>query len=243
MSETLADLDVAVLAGGLGTRLAGALPDLPKVLAPVAGRAFVEHLLDWLAREGARRVVFLLGHRADAVRAHLAAHPRAGMRFETVVEPAPLGTGGALAHARAAGALGTDPVLTVNGDTFVDADLAPLRATHAAAHAAATMLCVRVPDAGRYGRIEIAGGRVARFVEKDAAFRGDAAINAGVYLLGAGLLGSLPRNRALSLERDVFETAPAGTIAAYLDPGARFVDIGTPESWRGADAVVARGAP
>jgi mannose-1-phosphate guanylyltransferase len=171
MGKPLADLDVAVLAGGLGTRLAGAVPGLPKILAPVAGRPFAEHLLDWLAREGARRIVFLLGHRADAVRAHLAAHPRAGLVFEALVEPSPLGTGGALAFARAR--LGTDPVLTVNGDTFVDSDLSPLRTAHETARAAAAMLCVRVPDAGRYGRIEIADGRVAKFAEKDPSFRGE----------------------------------------------------------------------
>lgn len=232
MVRTLADIDVAVLAGGLGTRLAGAVPGLPKALAPVAGRPFVEHLLDWLAREGAKRVVFLLGHRADAVTAHLAAHPRPGMVFETVVEPSPLGTGGALAHARHA--LRGERVLVVNGDTFVDAALAPL----AAARAEAAMLCVRVPDAGRYGRIEIADGRVARFVEKDSAFRGEAAINAGVYLLTRRLIDAIPREGPVSLERDVFEKLPPGSIAAHLDPRARFVDIGTPESWQGAGAVV-----
>lgn len=237
MDRKLADLDVAVLAGGLGTRLAGAVPGLPKILAPVAGRPFVEHLLDWLAREGAKRIVFLLGYRADAVRTHLAAHPRPGMVFDSVVEPAPLGTGGALAHARPA--LRTDPVLVVNGDTFVDAALAPLLARRAEA----AMLCVRVPDAGRYGRIEIADGSVARFVEKDPDFRGEVPINAGVYLLSARLLDTIPRGRPVSLERDVFEKLPPGSIAAHVDPRAKFVDIGTPESWRGAGQIVTGAKP
>jgi NDP-sugar pyrophosphorylase family protein len=232
MDRKLAELDVAVLAGGLGTRLAGAVPGLPKILAPVAGRPFVEHLLDWLAREGARRIVFLLGHRADAVQVHLASHPRPGLAFECAIEPSPLGTGGALAHARPL--LRSDPVLVVNGDTFVDAALAPLLA----ARAEAAMLCVRVADAGRYGRIDIRDGFVARFVEKDPEFRGGAAINAGVYLLSARLLDAIPRKGAVSLERDVFEKMPPGSIAAHLDAQARFVDIGTPESWRGAGAVV-----
>jgi mannose-1-phosphate guanylyltransferase len=217
MDRKLADLDVAVLAGGLGTRLAGAVPGLPKILAPVAGRPFVEHLLDWLAREGARRIVFLLGHRADAVQAHLAAHPRPGLTFDCAIEPSPLGTGGALAHARPL--LRSDPVLVVNGDTFVDADLAPLLA----ARAEAAMLCVRVPDAGRYGRIDIQDGFVAR--------------------LAARLLDGIPRHGAVSLERDVFEKLPPGSIAAHLDAQARFVDIGTPESWRGAGAVVTGATP
>jgi mannose-1-phosphate guanylyltransferase len=239
MGATLSHIDVAILAGGLGTRLAGAVPGLPKVLAPVAGRPFVEHLLDWLERHGARRAVFLLGHRADQVRSHLAAWPRARLDIAYSVESAPLGTGGALGHAR--GLLASDPVLVVNGDTFVDADLASLVAAHTRARVPATMLCVTVPDAGRYGRVEIADGRVRAFREKDPAFAGPAAINAGVYLVARSLLATIPPDTPLSLERDVFEKMTPGTLGAWLDPGARFVDIGTPASWAGAAAIVGGG--
>ena len=239
MGATLAAIDVAILAGGLGTRLAGAVPGLPKVLAPVAGRPFVEHLLDWLERHGARHVVFLLGHRADQVEAHLTAHPRPALDIAYSVESAPLGTGGALGHARTH--LASDPVLVVNGDTFVDADLAALAAAHARARVPTTMLCVTVPDAGRYGRVEIADGRVRAFREKDPAFAGAAAINAGVYLVSQALLATIPGGAPLSLEREVFEKLPSGTLGAWLDPAARFVDIGTPASWAGAGAVVEGG--
>jgi len=239
MGATLAAIDVAILAGGLGTRLAGAVPGLPKILAPVGGRPFAEHLLDWLERHGARRVVFLLGHRADQIEAHMAARPRPNLDVAYSIEPAPLGTGGALGHARAH--LGSDPVMVVNGDTFVDADLAALAAAHARAGTAATMLCVAVPDAGRYGRVEIADGRVRRFREKEPTFAGAAAINAGVYLLSQALLATIPAGAPLSLERDVFEKMAPGTLGAWLDPAARFVDIGTPASWAGAAAVVEGG--
>ncbi len=236
MAKTLESVDVAVLAGGLGTRLAGAVPGLPKALAPVGGRPFLEHLLDWLESHGARRVVLLLGHRAGQVEAHLAAHPRANVAFVFSNEPEPLGTGGALGFARAKFA--SDPVLVVNGDTFVDGDLAGLVAAHRAAKADATMLCVEVPDAGRYGRVEIENGRVAAFCEKDATWRGPAAINAGVYLVSRALLAKIPADRPVSLERDVFEKLPQGALAAFLDARARFVDIGTPESWTGAADVI-----
>jgi len=236
MGKPLDGIDVAVLAGGLGTRLAAAVPDLPKALAPVGKRAFVEYLLDWLQSQGASRVVFLLGHRAEQLQEHLEAHPRAGMRFETSVEPGPLGTGGAIGFARAK--LGGDPVLAVNGDTFVDADLTPLVAAHHASGAPASLLAVRVPDAARYGRLEIGDGRLVAFREKDPAFKGAAAINAGVYLLSAALLDRLAARGAGSLERDTLERFAAGTLAVHLDEGARFVDIGTPESWGGAAAIV-----
>jgi len=233
MGRQLSDIDIAVLAGGLGTRLAGAVPGLPKVLAPVAGRPFVEHLVDFLAAQGAKRIVFLLGHRAEMVTAHLEAHRRVGIDFDWSIEPEPLGTGGALAFA--ASKFRSDPVLVVNGDTFVDADLGQFCAAYASP---ATMLAVEVDDAGRYGRLDIAKGKVMRFVEKDPSFDGKAAINAGVYLLSRGLIGGSETGRLVSLERDVFERLAPGTIAAHIDPSARFVDIGTPESWQSAASIV-----
>jgi NDP-sugar pyrophosphorylase family protein len=234
MGPRLSDIDIAVLAGGLGTRLAGAVPGLPKVLAPVAGRPFVEHLIDWLAPQGAKRIVFLLGHRAEMVTAHLAAHPRAGIEFDWSVESEPLGTGGALAFASPK--FRGDPVLVINGDTFVDADLGAFCAAYAPP---ATMLAVAVDDAGRYGRLDIAQGRVQRFVEKDPAFKGKAAINAGLYLLSRETIACIAKGKGVSLERDVFERMAPGTIAAHVDAKARFVDIGTPESWQGAASIVA----
>lgn len=236
MAQALDGIDVAVLAGGLGSRLAAAVPGLPKALAPVAGAPFVEHLLDWLAAQGASRIVFLLGHRADQLVAHLQAHPRAGLVFETSIEPTPLGTGGALGLARAKFA--SDPVLVVNGDTFVDADLAPLVATHRASDASATLLAVTVPDAGRYGRLAIDGTSLVGFAEKDPHFNGAAPINAGVYLLSGELLDRVAARGPCSLERDVFERAAPGTLGVHHDRLARFVDIGTPASWQGAATVV-----
>ncbi len=233
MGRQLSDIDIAVLAGGLGTRLAGAVPGLPKVLAPVAGRPFVEHLVDFLAAQGAKRIVFLLGHRAEMVTAHLEAHRRAGIEFDWSIEPEPLGTGGALTFAAAK--FRSDPVLVVNGDTFVDADLGAFSTAYAKP---AAMLAVEVDDAGRYGRLDIAHGKVMRFVEKDPSFKGKAAINAGIYLLSRELIGGIEAGKPVSLERDVFERLAPGTIAAHIDGQARFVDIGTPESWQGAASIV-----
>ncbi|MCA3262026.1 MAG: nucleotidyltransferase family protein [Telmatospirillum sp.] len=240
MAKALDAIDVAVLAGGLGTRLATTVPGLPKALAPVATRPFVEYLLDWLGAQGATRIVFLLGHRAEQLETHLANHPRAGIAFETSIEPKPLGTGGALGFARAK--LRSDPVLVVNGDTFVDADLAPMVAAHRSSGSPATLLAVEVADAARYGRLDIAGGRLQAFVEKDANFKGPAAINAGVYLLSQSLLDKIAAQGPGSLERDVFATLPPATLGVHRDRTARFVDIGTPESWQSAASIVAKAA-
>ena len=229
-------LDIFILAGGLGTRIRPVLGDLPKILAPILGRPYLAYLLDWLERFGARRVVLGLGHRAQAVVEYLEeAPPASQIEVTTVVEPSPLGTAGAIRFAR--GALRSDPVLIMNGDSFTDADLCAFVDRHSAAKARGSVLCAEVDDAGRYGRVEIdQHGYIHGFVEKDAAFHGRALINAGVYLLSEGLLDDIAAGEAASIERDVFEHLPSGSLAAFAGR-FRFIDIGTPESLARAASV------
>jgi NDP-sugar pyrophosphorylase family protein len=146
---------------------------------------------------------------------------------ETVIEPTPLGTAGALRFARSA--LHSDPVLVMNGDSFVDADLGSFLTLHHAAGARGTLLCAEVDDAGRYGRVLLDNARICRFVEKDPTFRGRAVVNAGLYLLSSSLIDEIAAGQAVSLEHDVFERLPAGSLAAYAGRFA-VIDIGTPES-------------
>lgn len=205
------------------------------MLAPVAGRAFLDLLLDRLARQGFRRVILLLGHRADAVQAHLAGHPRRDLVIETTVEPSPLGTGGALRAALPL--LRSDPVLVLNGDSVVGFDAADFIAAHRAAGAPATLLCAAVSGMSRYGGLEIdAAGRLLRFVEKRPEPR-PGLINAGVYLLGRAFLDALAAGEGPSFERDVLERQKPGALATWRADGP-FLDIGTPESLAQAPAVL-----
>ncbi len=240
MRTAVADVDVLILAGGLGSRLAGVVGDIPKVLAPVEGRPFLDYQLDYLAREGVRKVVLSLGHRAEMVLAHLA-KTKLPLRVETVVEPRPLGTAGAIAFARST--LSSDPVVLLNGDTWLDLDLAAMLAEHRAWPVAlATLSCVSVDDTRRYGAVELcADGSIARFIEKDESPSSGGFVNGGVYLLSAQLLNSLAVESGSSLERDVLPHLPAGTLRSYVVRRANFLDIGTPESYaRAAVHLAAR---
>ena len=224
-SPDLAEVDIAVLAGGLGTRISGVLGTVPKLLAPVEGRPYLAYFLDWVAGFGARRVVLCLGHLAGAVTAWLETNPLP-VPVEWTIEPEPLGTAGALRHARPL--LRTDPVLVFNGDSFVDADLTALVAAHRQSGAAATLQCTRVEDASRFGRVEIdAAGFVTRFCEKGPS--GPGIINAGVYVFSAAQLTALASSPARSLENDVLARLPAGSLRAVVG-SHRFIDIGVPES-------------
>lgn len=220
----LGAVPIAILAGGLGTRLRSVVPDRPKVLAPIGKRLFIDVLLDWLEGQGARHVVFFLGHRAEQVTRHLSAAPRPELTIETVVEPEPLGTAGAVAFGRAH--LGVAAIV-MNGDTFVDCDLEAFAAAALSDPAPASLVAVHQEDTSRYGRIEVRGDRLAGFQEKINGRSG--LINAGIYLLKEAALTRIQKIKSGSIERDYFARLPSESVMVWQTRG-RFIDIGTPES-------------
>jgi mannose-1-phosphate guanylyltransferase len=236
----ISEIDTAILAGGLGTRVAHCLGDLPKALAPVGGRPILDHLLDRIHGADLRRVVLCLGHAAAAILAHLRQSVPRDLRILYSVEPEPRGTAGALAHALPL--LTSDPVLVLNGDTLADLDFGAFLAAYRAGEGGAAVACARM-EGDRYGRVEIgADGRVARFCEKDAG-AGPGWSNAGAYLLGRGMLATIAALGRGSLEHDILEHQQPGTVLAFRTAGS-FVDIGTPETLAavakgGVDALVA----
>jgi D-glycero-alpha-D-manno-heptose 1-phosphate guanylyltransferase len=220
-----------ILAGGLGTRLRVAVPDLPKALAPVAGRPFIYWQLRWLEKQGVRRVILAVGYGAEAVRASV------GDQFGDVSiqyshETAPLGTGGAL---RQALALTTGrEVLVLNGDTFVETSLAAMCAAHRASQARITVLIVAVPDVSRYGTVTAVDGRIREFHAAGQA--GPGTINAGLYVLDPGLLqGNFPDQ--FSFERDILQSHLEELRPLAFCCGLNFIDIGTPDDFARAQAL------
>jgi NDP-sugar pyrophosphorylase family protein len=188
-------------------------------------------VLDQLAAAGFRDVVLCTGFRAGEVEAALGAgHGPLRLRYSRECEP--LGTGGALRLALPL--LDGADVLAMNGDSFCEVDLADLVAVHRAARREATLVAVEVPDASRYGRLEIdAGDRVRRFTEKQEG-GGAGWINAGIYLLARARIEALPAGRPLSLERDALPAwAEAALLYGYRARG-RFIDIGTPGAYSAA---------
>lgn len=228
----LSNITAFVLAGGMGTRLRSAVADRPKVLAPVLGRPFLAFLLDRLADVGIRHTVLGTGYMADAVEdAFGDAHE--GMRLSYSREPEALGTGGALRLALPQ--LSSDPVLVLNGDSYFSADLVAFARAFDECGARAALLRTEVPDVSRYGQVHAASdGRLRRFEEKGSAV-GHGWINAGMYLFRRALLRALPKDRSVSLEKEVFPSLIGDGLYAFSQQG-RFIDIGTPESYAAAEA-------
>lgn len=235
-SPSSAEIQAIILAGGLGTRLRSVVADRPKVLAPVLGRPFLSYLLDQLQEAGIRRVVLCTGYRSEQISATYGTD-FGGMTLDYSVEQVPLGTGGALRHALPL--LDGGPLLVMNGDSYLEADLSAFVAHHEKDGARLSLLLAPVEDVGRFGCVETdASGAVTGFVEKGAAV-GSGWVNAGIYLLARDVVATIPAGREVSLEREIFPNQIGNSFFAY-SLGGRFIDIGIPESYRAAEAFLGR---
>jgi NDP-sugar pyrophosphorylase family protein len=221
-----------VLAGGLGTRLRARFGDLPKALAPLGGRPFVLRQLQWLECHGVRDVVLCAGYGGERLKEALGDGAALKVNVSYSIEPEPLGTGGALRHARP---FVDGPALVLNGDTLLSCDPWAVERTRWEAGAVGAVALYSVPDASGRGRVECeADGRVRRFIEKDPGFQGPAWVSGGLYAFSPALWRLLPEG-ASSLEFDVLPgLAAAGRLRGSRCPG-EFFDIGTPEEWERAE--------
>jgi NDP-sugar pyrophosphorylase family protein len=236
----LSTMDAAILAGGKGTRLAGAVPDgWPKALAPVRGRPFLAYLIDDLYKRGLRRITLCLGYGASHVTDFLKQHRSpSDLTMQVSVEPRPLGTGGALRHALPQ--LRSDPILALNGDSISNGDLDELIATHIQRRAEISIGLARADNVAKFGKVQMnADGLVSSFSEKVGSAE-SGMVNAGVYVVNSSVIGGLPEHVFLSWERDVLPRyAGHGLYGHRLSTW--FVDIGTPESLRHAAGIVGTG--
>ncbi len=205
-------------------------------MAPVAGVPFLQILLEQLRAQGIREIILGTGYLAEQVEKHFGDGAKFGLTISYSRETTPLGTGGAV---KLAEPLLSDPALILNGDSYVDWQLAPLLAT-AAEHAADLVMALQsVPDVSRYGSVTLADdGRITGFVEKGAR-TGPGLINAGVYLLRRQLLANLPNGEPISLERDLFPQLLDGSAYGVVSRGL-FIDIGIPEDLERAQTLLAR---
>ncbi len=212
-----------VLAGGFGTRLRSVVAELPKALAPIDGQPFLRRQLESLAARGVDRFVLSLGHLAEQVQEAVAQWSLAD-RISCVVEPEPLGTGGAIAFAMQQS--GLSEALVANGDTFLGGDLQAM--LELLNETAVRMSVVTVPDRARFGGVSVdVEGYVDRFLEKGA--QGPGPINAGFYRVSAAALQG--QATVFSFETAVLpKLAAERRLRAALIDGD-FIDIGVPEDY------------
>ncbi len=247
-------MEAIILAGGIGSRLQSVVANVPKPMAEVAGRPFLEYQLDYLAYHGVRRVVLAVSHLHEKISGHFGS-TYGGMELAYSIERERLGTGGGVKLAMAQ--VGGDDFLVLNGDSFFDAPLAQLMQRHreheasslrpsgsAADRAQAaphdmTIALKRVPDCSRFGSVETdSSGRLVGWREK--GITGPGAINAGVYVVRRAFMESLPHASAFSLERDVMEREFESRRFVAVESDGYFIDIGVPEEYARAQTELPR---
>ena len=175
-------MEAIVLAGGYGTRLRSVVPNLPKSMAPIAGKPFLEILLNLLANKGFSRVILSLGFMAETISSHFG-NSYSNMELSYVVEQSPMGTGGGVRLAMTQ--CQEDHAFIFNGDTFLDLEVDAVEKQWQGSQNP-IVVGLRVPDTARYGRLLTNEGRVTGFAEKGAT--GSGLINAASSIEGNWIL-------------------------------------------------------
>ena len=225
---SLLTLPLMVLAGGFGTRLQPVLSGLPKPLAPVGGRSFLSLQIEQWISQGVRSFVFLLHHQADLI-IELLKNEQVDLlrdcQVRYIVEPSPMGTGGAIAYAVEKLVVEGD-FLVANADTWLGSGIPQMMEAHSPA-----VLTVYMSDVGRYGKLIFNHQmQILKFVEKKIQVANDGWINAGLYRMNASLFAGKGLQK-FSLEEVVFPQLVKKNSLLAVPVSTKFIDIGVPEDY------------
>jgi mannose-1-phosphate guanylyltransferase len=218
-----------VLVGGAGTRLRPLTETMPKPLVPLVDRPSLDHVLDHLVRHGVHEVIMSSPYLETTFHPFIESR-RGDPSITWITEREPLGTGGAIVHAREA--VGTEPFFALNGDILTDLDLTAMLELHRARGAWVTIALHHVDDARPFGLVESsADGRIVAFREKpEAPLPAD--VNAGTYLIDPQALEPWATGTAISIEREIFPgVIEAGHPVFGFATDAYWLDLGTPETY------------
>jgi D-glycero-alpha-D-manno-heptose 1-phosphate guanylyltransferase len=218
--------EAIILAGGLGTRLQGIINDIPKPMAPIAGKPFLHYVFQFLTRYHIKKVILAVGYKYEAIE-QVFGKSYLGISIVYAIENEPLGTGGAIANALRF--TNNDDVFLLNGDTYFDVDLKALYAHHKLSGSQLTLSLKPMQNFNRYGTVVLKGTQITAFNEKKPVTKG--LVNGGVYTLNRRLLSSPELPKKFSFEKDIMEHYVLQfDMQAFFSDGY-FIDIGIPEDY------------
>lgn len=224
-------MEAIILAGGLGTRLREEVGDLPKSLAPVNGKPFLEYVLEYLETQFVDKVVLSLGYGHEQIIEWLKSKAFT-FKLTWVIEREPLGTGGGIR--RALQKCSEPHVFVLNGDTLFKADLRAMEKL-ADGQTEAVIALKAMRNFDRYGAVTLDDHhRITAFTEKQPM--GEGLINGGVYLLNVAAAGLSAFPEKFSFEKDYLEKT-SGTLRGLVSEGL-FIDIGVPEDYKLARQIL-----
>jgi D-glycero-alpha-D-manno-heptose 1-phosphate guanylyltransferase len=220
-------MEAVILAGGFGTRLRSVVGDVPKPMADIGGKPFLEHLLTYIIQQGVTHLILCVHHMRDIIVSHFGATFQ-GCVISYAIEEQPLGTGGALINALSY--VRGNRFFVLNGDSFLQLDYRHF--ADSCQKAPASLVLRQVPDASRYGRVEINATHIVAFQEKGRL--GQGLINGGVYLVEKDWLVAQNMPLVFSIEQEVFLLQAAQGTLGYFVADGYFIDIGIPEDYQRA---------
>ena len=234
--ERISEITVAILAGGFGTRLKSLVSDRPKALADVCNRPFIHFLLDQLIAANIASAVLCIGYLGHKIKKTLG-HKYRSLSLLYSMETELLGTAGALRLASPY--FGSNSVLVMNGDSYLETDLGGFYEWHRKHQSNASLLLTKAENTSRFGRVIVGeDGEIKSFQEKDTDGK-PGWINAGIYMFEKHVIESIPTNRAVSLEHETFPEWLGQGLYGFKAKGS-FIDIGTPASFKKAQAFFDR---
>lgn len=227
-----------VLAGGLGTRLRSAVPDMPKPMAPINGRPFLEYQFDHWIKQGVNRFVLSVGYRYEVIIDYFGNNYK-GAELGYVIEKTPLGTGGGLLLA--AEKIGkVEPFLLLNGDTYFAVNLKDLIEFSLANDADWCFSLFRTSEEGRYMGIDVSPQGQITSLKSGTSSPGHLA-NGGVYWVQPRTLPGrkFTTGDKVSLEDGILPAAIASGQRLFgIESSGSFIDIGVPDDYHRAAALL-----
>lgn len=225
-------MNVLLLAGGLGTRLRPMTENMPKPMAPIMNRPWLEHLILHLKEQCVQRFVIALKHYPEKIKTYFGDGSRLGVSIQYALEDKLLGTAGAIKNAEP---FLDEQFIAMNADIVHDIELTPLLDFHRSHGGKVTIGLTEVEDPSAYGVVEQDDtGRILRFVEKPRLDEAPSRrINAGIYIMDKRVLASIPSDREVSIERETFPQLireDAGVFGTTIQ--GYWADMGTKERYR-----------
>jgi len=222
--------EAIVLAGGLGTRLRSVVKDVPKPMADVNGKPFLEYLLRYLQKNGIEKIILSVGYKWEVIKAYFG-DSFEGIKIVYSVENEPLGTGGAVK--KSLFFVNSNDVFIVNGDTFFNIDLKEFFAFHKKKRSVLSIALKAMNQFDRYGNVKIDNNnRIVSFEEKRYYEFG--LINGGIYLLNKDFFMNFDWKDKFSFEKDFLEKYYKFYEFYGLPFDSYFIDIGVPEDYERA---------
>jgi NDP-sugar pyrophosphorylase family protein len=227
-------LPIAILTGGLATRLRPITEAIPKALVEVAGQPFAVHQVELLRRQGIDKVVWLVGYRAEQIEAALGDGSRWGIRFEYVHDgPVPLGTGGAVRQGLPR--LG-EAFYVMYGDSYLECDFATVEHTFVESGRLGLMTVYHNGGLFDASNVEFRDGRIVRY-DKETRTPGMQHIDWGLGVLKASALTSYPPGQPLDLSR-VYQDLLAANELVGFEVSNRFFEVGSQQGLAETDAYL-----